>query len=237
MLELIDRARRITVLTGAGVSTQSGIPDFAQLDATWPYPESRNELLSLPYFLQEPENFWKVYREVFGQSRQARPNLFHQWLAELQDDKRVTVVTQNVDGLHSLAGSKDVLELHGSNTEVICTRLGSQGCGKVLPSLWAFNHDLIPVCKDCSLPLKPNVSLFFEGVNHMAEAREAVRESDLFIIAGTALAVAPANELPWIAEFAEPVIPTLWINTAPSVGEYTFTREYRGDAVSFVQDL
>lgn len=231
--KLLERAQRITVLTGAGVSVGAGIPDFKTLDATWPYPESRSEIMSLPYFLQEPDNFWKVYREIFGGFNDAQPGVFHQWLAALEVHKDITIFTQNVDGLHHKAGSKKVFEFHGNNHSLVCIQVGDLGCGALYSAAGVFDRDDIPHC-ECGAVLKPNLSLFFEGVNHMADAREAIRDSDLLLVAGTALEVGPVNELPFVAEYATPPVKSIYIGPLPPASDYSFSEIYSGTVEDFL---
>lgn len=226
--DLIAEAKTIAVLTGAGVSTESGIPDFKQNDETWPYPEPRHELISVPYFERNPVRFWKIYREVFSSKFNADPNPVHYWLAELEKEHEVTIITQNVEGLHQKAGSTNVIEVHGTNSVAVCRR----GCGPVpMDSLADIE---LPRCPNCNKPLKPGVSLFMDGIHGMGEARDAARSSDLFIVMGTSLAVGPINEIPYFAS-AYPGKPVLWINREepPESHAFVFTHRWLGEFRDF----
>lgn len=139
------------------MSTASGIADFKSTDENWAHELPRAEVMSLPYFLQEPLSFWKIYREVFGTKLEAAPNDIHRWLASLEEYAEVTIITQNVDGLHQLAGSSRVIEVHGSGREAICLT-----CGKKTP-MEALAAEELPTFIPCQRPLKPNVSLFLES--------------------------------------------------------------------------
>lgn len=220
--ELIANAKNITVLTGAGVSTDSGIPDFQSSDETWKYDEPREALISLPYFLQEPRKFWSVYREVFGSKFSAEPNAVHRWIADLERHAEVTVITQNVDGLHKAAGSSKVIEAHGNLRTAVCLR-----CDRHYP-MDAFAQIELPHCVVCRLPLKPNVSLFMEGVNGIGESRDAILESDLFLCIGTSLRVGPVNELPFVAIYATEQ-PTVWLNRDSAPEDYEFSHSFVGE--------
>lgn len=227
---LLASAKRIVVLTGAGVSTDSGIPDFRSSDETWRYDEPREALISLPYFLQEPTEFWAVYREVFGSKFSAEPNSVHRWIAGLEQHSEVTVITQNVDGLHQAAGSSRVLEAHGSLQTAECLR-----CGHKYP-MSSLHDQVTPACETCRIPLKPSVSLFMEGIHHMGEAREAILESDVFLCVGTSLLVGPVNELPFVAIYATGQ-PTLWLNREPAPEHYEFGHSILGELSDFVKAI
>jgi len=227
---LLTDAKRIVVLTGAGVSTDSGIPDFRSSDATWKYDEPREALISLPYFLQEPTKFWSVYREVFGSKFAAEPNSVHRWIAGLEEHAEVTVITQNVDGLHQAAGSSHVLEAHGNLRTAECLR-----CGRKYP-MESLHAQTTPTCVACGIPLKPSVSLFMEGIHHMGKARDALLESEVFLCIGTSLLVGPVNELPFVAIYATDQ-PTIWLNREPAPEHYEFRHSILGELSDFVKAI
>lgn len=219
--KLIDEAKHIFVLTGAGVSTDSGIPDFQTADKTWKYEIPRAEAMSIWFFNDNPQRFWEIYRETFIEKRESRPNCFHYFLSSLQNNHKVTIATQNVDGLHKSAGSKEVIECHGNIKEVICIR---RDCLKT------YTYDELPIdsmprCAACNNVLKPNVSLFGEGVQGFGEARDIMVESNLLIVAGTSLNVGPINELPTLCQYFAPHVKRLWINGTPPPEDYSFTHE------------
>lgn len=229
--DLIEGSQKITVLTGAGVSTDSGIPDFKTTDKNWPHEFSREQATSMHFFKRDPKMFWEIYRELFESKIGAEPNRFHRWLSSLEETHDVTVLTQNVDGLHTIAGSSKVLEIHGSTRRVVCV---NRDC-RVLFASSDFTHEKTPTCPDCGKTLKPDVCLFDENVKRMAEASEAVIASDLLIVAGTSLDVSPVNMLPHIAEVSRRKINRLWINFEEAPYGYDFTHSHVGSLKNFLK--
>lgn len=188
--EMMRKAKRICFFGGAGVSTESGIPDFRGakglfLQKTEIPPET---ILSHSFFVKEPAHFYAYYAENLL-SQNARPNTAHRALARLEEMGKLTcVITQNIDGLHQMAGSKKVLELHGSSQRNTCTR-----CGKSYDVQALLDRMPLPKC-DCGGLMKPDVVLYEEGLDEsvMREAERQVRQSDLLIVGGTSLNVYPA---------------------------------------------
>lgn len=236
---LIRRSRKITVLTGAGVSTDSGIPDFKSTDESWKFEEPREALLSAIYWRKNPEHFWEVYRSTLrstASSNNLKPGPFHEWLVDLESQsqtalKSVLILTQNVDGLHLKAGSSNVLEAHGNSSNAVCIT-----CKTKVP-MESVDSESLPLCKVCDYSiLKPDVSLFFEGVNGIGEFRTAIRRSDLLIVAGTSLNVGPVNELPLYAQINRR-IPTLWLSNERPPDIYRFSYEIIGSIADFTRDF
>lgn len=223
---LIENAPRITVLTGAGVSTDSGIPDFYSLDSTWGHEKSREELTSLDYFKENPQHFWKVYRELFAGKGESLPNVFHQYIASLESNHDVTVITQNVDGLHGKAGSSHVIEVHGSMKTLV--DIHSEDREEYDAS--EYEGVELPLNLD-GLPLKPGVVLFGEPPQKYDEAKQAISQSDLLIVAGASLRVSPVSFLPFIAQDTN--IPTVWMGRTAPPHIYDFTMRYRGELSEF----
>ena len=191
--QLIDSHRRIVFFGGAGVSTESGIPDFRSVDGLynqkydWP-PET---ILSRTFFMRRPEEFFRFYRDKML-PLEAEPNAAHLTLAELERAGRLSaVVTQNIDGLHTKAGSRCVFELHGSVWRNHCMR-----CGKSYTAEWIRDTEGVPTCS-CGGTVKPDVVLYEEGLDDavVAGAVHAIRQADLLIVAGTSLTVYPAAGL------------------------------------------
>ena len=195
---LVEASEAIVFFGGAGVSCESGIPDFRSTDGLyhqeyrWP-PE---EILSHVFFERRPEEFFRFYRDKMLYP-QAEPNAAHLALARLeQAGKLKAVVTQNIDGLHQAAGSKVVYELHGSTLRNYCTR-----CGKFFPVSFiedaAGVGDGVPRCDECGGIVKPDVVLYEEGLDEqtMENAVNAIRKADTLIVGGTSLAVYPAAGL------------------------------------------
>jgi len=195
---LFRNAKRIVALTGAGVSTPSGIPDFrSEGTGLWSSDEPM-EVASLSTFRTHPERFFKWFRPLAGLMFHAKPNPAHEAFVELeQEDREITIVTQNIDGLHQKAGSKHVIEMHGTLSTLSCT-----GCFKKFGSadfLHPFiEHGTIPLCTNCNGILKPDVILFGEQLPQSAwmEAQSATRQCDLMVVVGSSLEVLPVAGLP-----------------------------------------
>ena len=191
--QMIDESKSIVFFGGAGVSTESGIPDFRSVDGLynqhykWP-PE---EMLSHTFYERMPEEFFRFYRDKLL-PLDAQPNAAHLKLAELEAAGRLSaVVTQNIDGLHTKAGSKKVYELHGSVWRNYC-----QKCGKFYGPEYIRNTQGIPRC-ECGGRIKPDVVLYEEGLDDsvVSGAVHAIRSADMMIVAGTSLTVYPAAGL------------------------------------------
>ncbi len=192
--QMIDESSRIVFFGGAGVSTESGIPDFRSVDGLYhqKYDWPPEEILSHTFYVRKPEEFFRFYRDKLL-PLDAKPNKAHLKLAELeQAGKLSAVVTQNIDGLHQAAGSKKVFELHGSVHRNYC-----QKCGKFYPPEYIRDsRDTVPVCT-CGGRIKPDVVLYEEGLDNdvVSGAVHAISHADLLIVAGTSLTVYPAAGL------------------------------------------
>ena len=189
----ISESSSIVFFGGAGVSTESGIPDFRSVDGLYnqKYDEPPETIISHSYFLRWPEKFYRFYREKMLYP-QAEPNDCHKALAKLEaDGKLQAVVTQNIDGLHQKAGSKNVIELHGSVLRNYCMK-----CGKSYPVSYIMEAEGVPKCS-CGGTVKPDVVLYEESLHDgdMDRAIRAIRSADLFIVGGTSLTVYPAAGL------------------------------------------
>ena len=192
--EMVDESRRIVFFGGAGVSTESGIPDFRSVDGLYhqQYDTPPETILSHSFFLTHPEEFYRFYRAKML-PLDAQPNAAHLKLAELEQAGRLSaVITQNIDGLHQKAGSRTVLELHGSIWRNHCMR-----CGKFYPPQ-AIAEDTrpVPLCT-CGGWIKPDVVLYEEGLEEDVLAADVGyrRSADMLIVAGTSLTVYPAAGL------------------------------------------
>lgn len=198
--DLIRNARHAVALTGAGISTPSGIPDFRSPASglwTWVDPMA---VASIWAFRTRPEAFYEWVRPLARQMRSAKPNAAHRALAQLESTGHLhAVITQNIDNLHQRAGSKLVLELHGHLREATCVR-----CYTVVPALDIIDQFIadgqVPVCA-CGGILKPNVILFGEmlPVDVLLEAEREARRCDVMLVAGSSLEVTPAADLPLTA--------------------------------------
>ena len=191
--EYVLGGNNIVFFGGAGVSTESGIPDFRSTDGLyhqeWKYPPET--ILSHSFFVQNTAEFYRFYKKKML-CLDARPNAAHRKLAELEEQgKLMAVVTQNIDGLHQLAGSKNVYELHGSVHRNYC-----QKCNRFYNAEYMLEAEGVPSC-ECGGLIKPDVVLYEEGLDsHTIQgAVEAISHADLLIIGGTSLAVYPAAGL------------------------------------------
>nr|WP_178631327.1 NAD-dependent protein deacylase [uncultured Mediterraneibacter sp.] len=188
--EIIDDSSRIVFFGGAGVSTESGIPDFRSADGIYhqKYKYSPEQVVSHSFFMKYPDAFYDFYKEKM-MCLDAKPNAAHLKLAELeQAGKLSAIVTQNIDGLHQAAGSKIVYELHGSIHRNYCMK-----CGKFYDAQYVKNCDGVPKCS-CGGKIKPDVVLYEEGLDQktIQGAVEAIASADTLIIGGTSLVVYPA---------------------------------------------
>lgn len=191
--DIVKNSQRIVFFGGAGVSTESGIPDFRSVDGLynqqWDYPPET--ILSHTFFMDKTEEFYRFYRAKMI-CRGAKPNAAHLKLAELEKQGKLTaVVTQNIDGLHQAAGSKNVYELHGSVLRNYCMK-----CHKFFDADYIADSEGVPHC-DCGGIIKPDVVLYEEGLDNdvVNGAVKAISEADTLIIGGTSLNVYPAAGL------------------------------------------
>ena len=190
----VEESNRIVFFGGAGVSTESGIPDFRSVDGLYhqQYDYPPETILSHTFYRRNPEEFYRFYRNKML-CLDAEPNAAHKKLAELETaGKLKAVVTQNIDGLHQKAGSKKVLELHGSVLRNYCEK-----CGKFFDAEYILNSEGVPKCDDCGGSIKPDVVLYEEGLDQqtITESIEAISAADMLIIGGTSLVVYPAAGL------------------------------------------
>lgn len=189
--EIIDTSDNIVFFGGAGVSTESGIPDFRSVDGLYKmkYDYPPEQMVSATFYYQHPEEFFRFYRDKLI-VKNVKPNKAHIALAELEKTGKLkAVVTQNIDGLHQLAGSKTVYELHGSTLRNYCEK-----CGKFFDVDTIANSAGVPVCDKCGGRIKPDVVLYEEMLddNVIRGAVKAISEADTLIIGGTSLVVYPA---------------------------------------------
>lgn len=191
--KLLTQCSRIVFFGGAGVSTESGIPDFRSVDGLYhiKYDYPPETILSHTFFLRKTEEFYQFYRDKML-CPQAEPNITHRKLAEWEEEGKLeAVITQNIDGLHQKAGSRKVLELHGSVMRNYC-----MDCGKFYPLETIMEGAGIPRCS-CGGIIKPDVVLYEEGLNEqvMHDSVHFISNAGLLIIGGTSLSVYPAAGL------------------------------------------
>lgn len=191
--QIIQDAKRVVFFGGAGVSTESGIPDFRSEDGLYrqKYRFSPEQILSHTFFVQNPEEFFEFYRDKMIYL-DAKPNAAHQKLAQWEKAGKVSaVITQNIDGLHQMAGSKHVLELHGSIHRNTC-----MNCGAHYSVQDILQSTGIPRC-GCGGIVKPDVVLYEESLDEkvLMESIQEIRQADVLLIGGTSLQVYPAAGL------------------------------------------
>lgn len=187
---IIDDSENIVFFGGAGVSTESNIPDFRSADGLYQqkYKYSPEQIVSHSFFVQNTQGFYEFYKEKM-MFLDAKPNAAHLKLAELEKaGKLKAVVTQNIDGLHQAAGSENVYEIHGSILRNHCQR-----CGRFYDAAYVKNADGVPKC-ECGGTIKPDVVLYEEGLDSglIQKSIQAISEADTLIIGGTSLVVYPA---------------------------------------------
>nr|CAA9274450.1 NAD-dependent protein deacetylase of SIR2 family [uncultured Armatimonadetes bacterium] len=227
-----EKYRQIVILTGAGVSVASGLPTYRGEGGLW---ESRNiawiaDAANLPGSLPA---LWKLYNERREKALGAQPNAAHNAIADVQKQwgsgtRSITLVTQNVDGLHQRAGSPDVVELHGSAFRTRCT---NASCSLPAFADETVYGDDVPTCPECGSPLRPDVVLFGEMLPAAAtwQVNRALRECDLFLAAGTSGLVSPASNLVRGAAYAG--ARTILVNLDPmDPRDPSFQEEYLGRA-------
>lgn len=196
--EIIDSSNKIVFFGGAGVSTESGIPDFRSVDGLyfqkWDFPPE--EIISSTFFYKNTKEFYRFYREKLL-PQNIEPNAAHYKLAEMEKaGKLLAVITQNIDGLHQKAGSKNVFELHGSTLRNFCQKCGEFYDEKIIIES-KDSPDSLPHCKKCGGLIKPDVVLYEEPLNQdiISGAVNAIQNADTLIIGGTSLTVYPAAGL------------------------------------------
>lgn len=188
--KMIDDSHRIVFFGGAGVSTESNIPDFRSSDGIYQekYAYPPEQVVSHTFFQKKPELFYEFYKEKM-MFLDAKPNKAHLKLAEMEAKGKLSaVITQNIDGLHQLAGSKNVLELHGSIQRNYCQR-----CGKFYGAKYVKESEGIPIC-ECGGTIKPDVVLYEESLDSevIQQSVREIAQADMLIIGGTSLVVYPA---------------------------------------------
>ena len=195
LIKIIKENDNIVFFGGAGVSTESGIPDFRSKDGLYnqKYKYSPEMMLSHTFFMRYTEEFYKFYKDKLN-SLKYEPNITHKVLAKLEEQGKLkAVITQNIDGLHQKAGSKKVYELHGSVYRNYCMK-----CKEFYGPEYIFeNKEIVPKCKKCGGIIKPDVVLYEEGLddNIVGSSIKAISKADVLIVAGTSLTVYPASGL------------------------------------------
>ena len=197
LLDLLNSSKKAYVFTGAGVSTPSGIPDFRGKNGL--YSKIPPDIFDIDRFYEDPVRYYKFHKERLLVVREAKPNIAHRVIAELEKRGMIeAVITQNVDGLHRKAGSENVVELHGSLERYVCTVCGRKYDSQfVEKEIWKGE---VPKCPECEGLLKPDVVFFGEPLPELEllKAYRIAEESDLSIVVGSSLVVYPAAMIPRI---------------------------------------
>ena len=189
---MIAHSNNIVFFTGAGISVPSGIPDFRSANGIYNEKTkiglSPEEIISHSFYMQNKKEFYDFYKKKMMYLN-AKPNIAHEYIASLQKDKKVTVVTQNIDGLHSIAGSKNVIEIHGSIHRNYC-----ENCRDFYDSQYVYNSNGIPKCMKCGGDVKPDVVLYEEPLHEeeIGKAINAIMTCDTLVVIGSSLVVYPA---------------------------------------------
>ena len=232
--EYLARSHRTVALTGAGISTESGLPDFRSGDGLWAGVDPM-EVASLTAFRRRPEVFYRFYRTRLARLADARPNAAHHALVHLERHGLIAVITQNVDGLHQRAGSRQVIELHGNLREAACPACGWRGPIALIVD--ALDHDMLPSCPTCGSRPKPNVILFEEllPADAYREAEHVARSAEVLLIVGSSLQVTPAAWLPEAARTQGAAV--LIVNDRPTAMDDVADVVIRGRAGQVLPEL
>lgn len=199
--DLLNQSSYTVAFTGAGVSTPSGIPDFRSPQSGLWEKYDPFAVASLSTFNATPERFFDWIKPLYLQSRDAKPNAAHLALADMEARGRLqSVITQNIDGLHHKAGSKRVIELHGSLQTATCLRCGQLHSGERMLNI-VFQTETLPVCSNCGRIIKPDIILYEEALPAMVwqQASQEMQESSVVLVIGSSLETYPANSLPEMA--------------------------------------
>lgn len=199
--QLVARSTRIIAFTGAGISVDSGIPDFRSEGGLWERYDP-HEYATIESFMQNPTKFWTMGRELAETILKAKPNSAHKALANLEAERKLFgVITQNIDNLHQAAGSKNVVELHGNYLRAYCIKCNAEYVGEAIHQSVA-NGEIPPRCEKCEGILKSEAILFGEPLPEiaMSKAIEMCRNTDLMLAIGTSLSIYPAAFLPQLAK-------------------------------------
>lgn len=200
-IDFIKKGKRIVALTGAGISVDSGIPDFRSEGALWERYDP-HEYATYDSFLRNPQKFWQMGQELAEVILKAEPNDAHKGLAKLEESgKLIGIITSNIDNLHQSAGSKKVIELHGNYLRAYCMNCAMQYIGEDIHRR-VVEGEIPPICDQCGGVLKSEAILFGEPLPEkpMQEAIQMCRSSDLMLIIGASLTVFPIAFLPQLAK-------------------------------------
>jgi len=196
LADIIKSSKYIVALTGAGISTNAGIPDFRSKQGIYATKKYRPEIFDIEYFMKDPSLFYDYAYDFFSFEKDISPTFAHYFLAALEKaGKLKTIITQNIDGLHRKAGSKNIIEIHGGFDTGYCTLcLYRYNFSEIKNDI--LKRRKIPKCQKCKGVIKPDVVFFGEPVKDMEKAISEARKSDLMLVIGTSLTVYPAAYIP-----------------------------------------
>ncbi|MCX7883235.1 MAG: Sir2 family NAD-dependent protein deacetylase [Brevinematales bacterium] len=196
LMDLFQKSRSLVVITGAGVSTKAGIPDFRSQTGVYAQEGVNENLFHIEHFRQSPEAFYKVFGPLYQVIRSAQPTYTHRFLKRMEELGRLkTIITQNIDGLHHKAGSSNVIEIHGHLRQWDCLSCrNSYGLEPWIEE--TVSRGEVPTCSGCQGVLKPHVVFFGEYVMGLEKAMQAVQTADLVMVLGSSLVVYPVAGLP-----------------------------------------
>jgi len=201
LIDLVDISNDIVIFTGAGVSAESGIPTYRGKGGYWNKYDP-NKYANIDYFYKDPSYYWSFFKEVRSPVLQsARPNIAHKSIADLENTEKIrSLITQNIDGLHQVAGSKNIIELHGNTRIFECLKCKKKFTLDNVNTL--LESKLPPECSECGSLIRPGVIFFGEVLDSevLSMAEKNTLEADLFIAVGSSLVVQPAASLPLIAK-------------------------------------
>ncbi|MED4073468.1 NAD-dependent protein deacylase [Priestia endophytica] len=195
--ELVKQSGTITFFTGAGMSTESGLPDFRSSNGLYKQNMNFTDIVSLDFYEKDPVLFWTLFKDIFRirMLHNYVPNKGYHYISKLQEKgKHIRVITQNIDGLHYDSGHEPIYEIHGTIKKAHC-----RSCYREYDLEYLNEHDC-PRCKECGEILKPNVVLFGDPIQQFEEAVRDALHSDLFFVLGSSLEVGPVNQIPLIVK-------------------------------------
>ena len=214
--DCFNLSKNIVAFTGAGLSTESGIPTYRGRGGLWTKYDPM-KYANINYFLKDATYYWEFFRDIrYKIIISAKPNKAHYFLVELEKQNKLKhVITQNIDGLHKIAGQKRVIELHGNTREIVC-----MDCNKTLTMDEAFTllkNQLPPRCTHCKGILRPNTVFFGESLpqKELDKAISVSKKCDLFLVLGSSLVVSPASHLPQIAKENGSLLAIINIDSTP----------------------
>lgn len=199
--ELIYESNNIAVLSGAGMSTNAGIPDFRGPNGIYTKANIQNpeSIFDINYFYQDPSLFYKFHKTFLEMIEQAEPTFTHKFLVKLEEEGKLKgIITQNIDSLHQKASSKKVYEIHGGCWDNYCIKCGEYYSQEVL--IQKMQQEILPKCDKCGGIIKPDIVFFGEPVKHLGTSEQIMEKSDLVLVLGSSLTVMPAAFLPSLSK-------------------------------------